>query len=296
MATNIRDVKIRIQATKKTSQITNAMNMISQAKLKTQEKAIRGYQPYLEKIKEVVLNIMSNISDSKDVHNILLNANKDKNKEKICYFLITSDKGLSGAFNNNAFKFLKEEIKKDHEDFVIAPIGLKGYYFSKKNKYPIYRDKYISIRDDIEFNEVIPFIKSIIKGYILGDFTEVKVIYNHYINVITQDVRCVKVLPISYDEITEGMDKIKHIYEFDGNIEDMLNMILPIYIENVLYGYMLNSKASEHAARQNAMKNATDNALEIVKKLELLYNRARQQAITLELTDIIGGASVINDK
>jgi len=289
MADSIRDVKIRINATKKTSQITNAMNMISQAKLKTQEKAIKGYQPYLEKIKEVVLNIMSNIENMEDVHNILI----DKRETyKVCYCLISSDKGLSGSFNNNAFKVLKEDVKNLKVDFTICPIGLKGYYFSKKNGYKIYQNKYVSIKDDIDFNEVIPFIKNIITGYILHEFDEVRVVYNHYINTLNQEVKCVKLLPIDKSNLVEK--NVRHSYEFDGSVDDMLNMILPIYVENVIYGYMLNSKASEHASRMNAMKNATDNADEVVKKLELLYNRARQQAITLELTDIIGGASVIN--
>lgn len=290
MATNIRDVKIRINATKKTAQITNAMDMISRAKLKTSEKAIKGYHPYLKKIEDVIKNIMNNLDESKEIHNLLLDKREIK---KVCYVLIATDKGLSGAFNNNLYKKLREEIKNDNLEYVVSPIGLKGYNYARKNKHPIYLNKFIYNKDDVEFNELIPFIRDLIKGYVLHDFDQVKVIYNYYVNSLTQTIECFDLLPIVNDF---KEDKINSFYEFDGDIEQMLNMILPIYVENVLYGLILNSKASEHASRQNAMKSATDNAKEIVQKLELKYNRARQQAITLEITDIIGGASVINDK
>lgn len=290
MATNIRDVKLRITATKKTEQITNAMNMISAAKLKTAEKAIKGYQPYLKQIQDVVKNIMNNLDETKEIHNLLL----DKREvNKVCYCIITTDKGLAGAFNNNLFKELKSILRDNKEKFVVAPIGLKGYYFVKKNKYPIYLDKYIQVKDNVEFNELIPFIRDLIKGYVFGEFDKVIVIYNHYVNTLIQNVKQFELLPIQENFKDENHSSV---YEFDGDTEQMLNMILPIYVENVLYGLILNSKASEHASRLNAMKAATDNAKEVVEKLELLYNRVRQQAITLEITDIVGGASVINNK
>lgn len=289
MAANIRDVKLRINATKKTAQITNAMYMISAAKLKTAEKAIKGYQPYLKKIQDVVKNIMSNLDKASDVNNILL---QSRDVKTICYVVITTDKGLAGGFNNNLYKKLNEEITNTPYQSIVAPIGLRGYHYTNKRHFNIYQNKYIQVKDNVEFNELIPFIKSLIKGYIVGDFDKIVVIYNHYVNTLTQDSKCVQLLPITEDFKMET----KSSYEFDGDPEQMLKMILPIYIENVLYGLILNSKASEHSARMNAMKSSTDNALDIVSKFELMYNRARQQAITLELTDIIGGASVINNK
>ena len=291
MATNIREISLRIKATKKTAQITNAMDMISKSKLKKIESSIKSYVPYLNKIQDVVSNIMANIDETKEFHNILIDQREIK---KICYVIITTDKGLVGSFNNNLYKKLEQTIKENnHLDYVVSPLGLKGYRYLKKQKHPIYEDKYIYVRDDVEFNELIPFIKNIIKGYVLHDFDMVKVIYNSYINSIKQEVLSYDLLPLT-KALT--FDKVNKDYEFDGNIEDMLNMILPIYIENILYGLVLNSKASEHATRMNSMKNATDNALEIVDKLQLIYNRARQQAITLEITDIVSGANVVDSK
>ena len=168
----------------------------------------------------------------------------------------------------------------------------KVSYGCKLTKYNKFNDKPIFIRDDVEFHEMREFVKSIVVGYILGQFDEVRVIYNHYVNTLIQNIKVTKLLPI----VEINKTSTNSNYEYDGKMEDILNMILPTYVENLVYGFVLDSKASEHASRMNSMKKATDNATEVVGKLELLYNRARQQAITLELTDIIGGASVINKK
>jgi len=131
----------------------------------------------------------------------------------------------------------------------------------------------------------------IIKNYLLGNIDEVVVIYNHYKNTLIQEIKTDIVLPIENNDSKDSLTN----YEFDGEVQEILNTALPIYIENTIYSYILDSKASEHAARMNSMKSATDNANDVIASLELLYNRARQAAITLELTDIVGGASVVND-
>ena len=291
MATSMRAVKLRITATKKTSQITKAMNMISASKLKNAERHIKDYRPFLEKIEEILANIMQDQQALSDVDSIFL---KPREIKKICYIVISSDKGLAGAFNINVLKELKKNIEELPKgiDYTVASIGLKSFNFVVKNNYNKFNEKPIFIRDDFEFHEMTEFIRSIVVGYILGSFDEVRVIYNHYINTLIQNVKVSKLLPIV--EINKQCTNSN--YEYDGKMEDILNMVLPIYIENLVYGFILDSKASEHASRMNSMKKATDNATEVVGKLELLYNRARQQAITLELTDIIGGASVINKK
>lgn len=291
MATSMRSVKLRINATKKTSQITKAMNMISASKLKNAERQIKEYQPFLEKIEEILANITKDKNSLTDVDSIFL---KPREIKKVCYIVISSDKGLAGAFNINVLKELKkqiEELPKDI-DYTVAAIGTKSFNFVQKNGYNKFNEKAIYVRDDVEFHEMTEFVRSIVVGYILGSFDEVRVIYNHFINTLIQDIKVSKLLPIV--EINSPVTN--STYEYDGNIEEILNMILPIYIENLVYGFVLDSKASEHASRMNSMKKATDNATEVVGKLELLYNRARQQAITSELTDIIGGASVINNK
>ena len=130
------------------------------------------------------------------------------------------------------------------------------------------------------------------KPYLLETFDKVVVIFNHYVNTLVQEVQTSVLLPI---EPVASEESMASTYEFDGEVKSILDTALPIYIENTIYSYVLDSKASEHASRMNSMKNATDNATEVISNLELLYNRARQAAITLELTDIVGGASVVNE-
>lgn len=291
MATSMRAVKLRINATKKTSQITKAMNMISASKLKNAEKSIKSYRPFLEKVEEILSNLVCDKNIISDVANPLL---KQREVKKVCFVVIASDKGLAGAFNINVLKELQKQIKELPSEigYTVATLGQKAYYFALKNKYEILSNRVYQIRDNIEFHEMSQFVKDIIVGYLKGEFDEVRVLHNHYVNTLTQVVNTSTLLPIKEIKHYETT----HSYEFDGDVESILNMILPIYVENLIYGFVLDSKASEHAARMNSMKKATDNAAEVVGKLELLYNRARQSAITLELTDIIGGASVINKK
>ena len=153
-------------------------------------------------------------------------------------------------------------------------------------------DKFVNIRDDIEFMSIAEVIKTIVKHYLLETFDKVVVIFNHYVNTLVQEVQTSVLLPI---EPVASEESMASTYEFDGEVKSILDTALPIYIENTIYSYVLDSKASEHASRMNSMKNATDNATEVISNLELLYNRARQAAITLELTDIVGGASVVNE-
>ena len=174
----------------------------------------------------------------------------------------------------------------------MLPIGQKAYAYTKKHKYQLLEDKIINVKDDVEFIIIAEVIRAIVRNYLLEKFDKVVVIYNHYVNTLVQNVATSVLLPV---ETNKDLDKTMSTYEFDGEVKTILDTALPIYIENTIYSYILDSKASEHASRMNSMKSATDNATEVINNLELLYNRARQIAITLELTDIIGGASVVNE-
>lgn len=284
MGASIKKIKTKMQATRKTSQITKAMNMVSASKLRGAEMAIRNYIPFIEKIEYIIANLLQ----AEDVvkHPLLTK----REVKKVCYIIITSERGLAGPFNNNLFKKLEEEIKKNRE-FITAPLGTRGYSYCKKNKYPLLVKQNVVLRDDVGFDDVAGVIKEAVVGYVKGDFDQVNVIYNHYINTLVQKVSVKQMLPIeeNFKELTT-----KSIYDFEGGVVAILNEILPLYIENLIYGLVLDSKAAEHASRMVAMKSATDNAEEIIEKLELMYNRARQASITLELTDIIGGASGVS--
>lgn len=284
MAGQSRQVLMRINATKKTSQITKAMNMVSASRLRQAEKTIKEYRPFIEKARDIISNLAN--SDESLTHPLLLK----REIKKVCYVAVACDRGLAGPFNSNICKELTRQINETTSDFVVLPIGLKAFKYVEKMKYPSLTEDIINIKDDIEFSVVAEVIKKLVTNYLDYQFDQVVVIYNHYVNTLIQKVVCDTVLPVPQLEKNES----RKVYEFDGGVREILDTALPIYIENTIYGYFLDSKASEHASRMNSMKNATDNAMEVISSLELLYNRARQAAITLELTDIVGGASVVN--
>ena len=284
MAGQSRQVLMRINATKKTSQITKAMNMVSASRLRQAEKTIKEYRPFIEKARDIISNLSN--SDESLTHPLLLK----REIKKVCYVAVACDRGLAGPFNSNICKELTKQINETTCDYVVLPIGLKAFKYVKKMKYPSLTEDIINIKDDIEFSVVAEVIKKLVTNYLEYQFDQVIVIYNHYVNTLIQKVVCDTVLPVPKLENNQS----RKVYEFDGGVREILDTALPIYIENTIYGYFLDSKASEHASRMNSMKNATDNAMEVISSLELLYNRARQAAITLELTDIVGGASVVN--
>ena len=282
MAGETKYIKGKIQATKKTSQITKAMNMVSASKLKQAQLAITNYISFIDKIEEIVANLVS----SGDVNHPLL---EDRNGDKTCYIIITSERGLAGPFNSNIYKLLGSVIK---DGDVVLPFGGRGYNYCK-NKFKMLIDKPVILRDDVRFDDIISSLVLVVSSYLHREFDCVKVIYNHFVNTLTQTQNVRKILPVETKKL-ETASNYHQIYDFEGGIEGLLDKVLPIYIENIVYGIILDSKASEHASRMTAMKNATDNAQEIISSLELMYNRARQAAITLELTDIIGGANATN--
>lgn len=287
MAQSIRTIKLRINATKKTSQITKAMNMVSASKLKGAEKSIKEYLPFINKVKSIVVNL------SKSGENLEHPILQKRAIKTICYVVISSDRGLAGAFNSNVLKTLTKEIESVPLgiNYVVMPLGLKAYAYVKKRRYSTNLSKPVLLKDNIEFSEISEVVHRIVLDYLLNKIDEVKIIYNHHINTLIQQVTINTLLPIGTLQTEEPVVN----YEFDGGKREILDTVFPIYIENSIYGMILDSKASEHAARMNAMQSATDNASEVIETLELLYNRARQEAITNELTDIVGGASVINE-
>lgn len=287
MATSIRDIKQKVVATKKTSQITNAMNMVSASKLKGAQKGTESFRPYMQKIEEIVCNLVSNGEEIE--HPLLMK----REGNKTCYILITSDRGLAGPFNSNLCKLLTNVINNDQD--IVGTLGIKGYFYCKSRKYNML-DNINRLPDDVLFENIYPTIQEVLELYLSGKVDKVVLIYNHFINTLSIEPSMKQILPIEEDFNYESnkQDNSNHIYDYEGGISSILDTILPLYIENLVYGIILDSKASEHASRMTAMKNATDNAKDVISKLEIMYNKARQAAITLELTDIIGGANAAN--
>ncbi|MCR5786816.1 MAG: ATP synthase F1 subunit gamma [Acholeplasmatales bacterium] len=287
MANSLREVKTRIDSTKSTSQITKAMYMVSQSKVKRAERTYKNYQSFMENIASMTKSIVAK-AGSDYTHPLM----SDRPIKNICYLLITSDKGLAGAYNANVFKALEAELSNNGlslDNVKVSAVGRRGYSYIKRKGYNTFNDKPVLVRDDVMFNDIVPLAEGIIKDYIDKKIDKLVIIYNNYVNTLTQETRQIQLLPIK--EINGEINPVD--YEYESGISRTLDMMLPQYIEDIIYGVILDAKTSEHAARMNAMRSATDNADQVIGKLQLLYNRARQNVITNELIDIIGGANAI---
>lgn len=282
MSGSLREVKARISATKSTAQITKAMNMVSASKVRRAEKAYNEYKDYMQKISNLVGDL---IASNKEKHPMLV----ERPIKKIGYIIITSDRGLAGSFNGNVAKKVMEEIKSSECDYIIGALGKKGFSFCEKNNLKMLNSETILIRDDVDFVDVKFFVSKFIKKYQNQEIDKIVVIYNKYINSITTETVAQTILPI--EKVEYSSSNID--YEYEQGATKTLDLILPMYVENTLFGIILNSKTSEHSARMTAMRNATDNAEAVIDQLQVLYNRARQSAITGELTDIVAGASAV---
>lgn len=290
MANSLREVKGRIESTKKTAQITKAMYMVSQSKVRHAEKVYKDYQSFMKSISDMTVSVVSRAKA--DFTHVLM---QEREIKKTCYLIISSDRGLAGAYNNGLFKYLDETIEKNHkskDEYICASIGKKGFNFINKRGYETISHIPTFIRDDVMFLDIVPLANKIIDSYLEGTIDKLVIIYNHYVNSLTQEIKEKTLLPI--DKIEGEVNTTDYIYE--SGIEATLNLMLPMYIQDVIYGIILDAKTAEHAARVNSMKSATDNATEVIDKLQILYNRARQEVITNELIDIVGGANAIGGK
>ncbi|MCK1985060.1 MULTISPECIES: F0F1 ATP synthase subunit gamma [Peribacillus] len=283
---SLRDIKSRITSTKKTSQITKAMQMVSASKMNRAEANAKAYVPYMEKIQEVVSSIANGSTDAS--HPMLTS----RPVKKTGYLVITSDRGLAGAYNSSILRQVHKTILERHksnDEFVIIAIGRVGRdFFVSRNMHV--ELEVIGVPDQPSFADISSLAKSTVNLYLNELCDELYMYYNHYVSPIQQEVTEKQVLPLA-DFNTSNATLTS--YEFEPNAEEILEVLLPQYAESLIYGALLDGKASEHSARMTAMKSATDNAKELIDSLSLQYNRARQAAITQEITEIVGGAAAL---
>ncbi|WP_456273062.1 F0F1 ATP synthase subunit gamma [Bacillus sp. AK031] len=282
---SLRDIKSRITSTKKTSQITKAMQMVSASKMARAETNAKAFVPYMEKIQEVVSSIALGSTDAS--HPMLVS----RPVKKTGYLVITSDRGLAGAYNSNVIRLVHNQIKERHssnDEFAIIAIGRIGRDFFQKRGFNVI-EGITGIPDQPSFSDIKDIANKAVGMFSDGAYDELYLYYNHYVSAIQQDVTEKKVLPLTDLDTSAKLTS----YEFEPSAEDILEVLLPQYAESLIYGALLDGKASEHAARMSAMKSATDNAKELINSLSLSYNRARQAAITQEITEIVGGAAAL---
>jgi F-type H+-transporting ATPase subunit gamma len=291
MAGQLKEVRNRIKSVQNTQQITKAMKMVSAAKLRKAQDGIIQMRPYAKKLQEVLSNIVSNsegegssaLSTEREVENVLL-------------IVITSDRGLCGAYNANIIKLAKSTIREKYAaqhakgKVTIWSIGKKGFEHFQKNRFvvdPAYKDIFLQL----SFEQVQACAKAAVRAFEQKSFDRVELVYSEFRNAATQKFVVEQFLPIPKVQKKPGAKNSDFIFE--PQKEQLIAELMPKILNTQLYKAVLDAHASEHGARMTAMDKATENANELLKTLKISYNRARQAAITTELTEIVSGAAAL---
>ena len=291
MAVSLNDIKTKIASTKNTSQITNAMQMVSAAKLGRSEEAARNFQVYAQKVRKLLTDILHGNGSGGSTNPMLIS----RPVKKTGYIVITSDRGLVGGYNSSILKAvmeLKEEYHPDGTGFEMICIGGMGAdFFKARGIQPLYELR--GLADQPSFDEVRKIISKTVEMYQNELFDELYVCYDHHVNTLTSQMRVEQMLPIVDLDPNEADDSYSLTFELETSREEILEQLLPQFAESMIYGAIIDAKTAENAAGMTAMQTATDNAKKVINDLTIQYNRARQAAITQEITEIVAGASAL---
>ncbi len=284
MAT-LKSIKKRITSVKNTRQITKAMKMVSAAKLRRAQENVVAARPYARKLAEVLEKLADN--QQTDSHPLLA----QRDIEKVLLIVVTSDRGLCGGFNANLCKAAERFVKENRDQYSeinIMTIGRKGNEFLKNRQKVV--KSYANIFGTLNYQTAALLAQEVIQGYLAEEYDKVYILFNAFKSVMTQEITLEQLLPVAPPEQAEETPT-QYIYEPSQGA--LLDELLPKNIEVQMFRALLESLASEHGARMTAMDSASKNASEMIGKLTLIYNRARQAAITKELMEIISGAESI---
>lgn len=291
MAVSLNDIKTKIASTKNTSQITNAMQMVSAAKLGRSEEAARNFQVYAQKVRKLLTDILHGNGAGASANPMLIS----RSVKKTGYIVITSDRGLVGGYNSSILKAvmeLKEEYHPDGKGFEMICIGGMGAdFFKARGIQPLYELR--GLADQPSFDQVRKIISKTVEMYQNELFDELYVCYNHHVNTLTSQMRVEQMLPIVDLDPNEADEEYSLTFELETSREEILEQLLPQFAESMIYGAIIDAKTAENAAGMTAMQTATDNAKKVINDLTIQYNRARQAAITQEITEIVAGASAL---
>jgi F-type H+-transporting ATPase subunit gamma len=292
MSGALKEVRNRIKSVQGTQQITKAMKMVSAAKLRRAQDAITQMRPYAQKLQEMLSNIVSSSEGE-----IGMSLAAERPVEKVLILLVTSDRGLCGGYNSNLIKLAKQQIKDKYAaqhskgNVFLLPIGKKGYEHFKKLGFNVV-DKFWDIFTGLSFEKVQNAAKFAMDAFKAGEYDAVELVYSEFKNAASQEFIAEQFLPVKKAE-NKGSAK-KSDFIFEPSKETLVAELMPKILNTQLYKAVLDGNASEHGARMTAMDKASDNANELLKSLKISYNRARQAAITTELTEIVSGAAALN--
>ena len=284
MAGSMKAVKLRIKSVQSTMQITKAMELVASSKLRRAKERSEKCRPYFDELYSTLVNIANSNTDFSSIYA------KDNVNEKVCYIVIAGDRGLAGGYNSNLFKCFEADAKG--KEYSVLPIGKKAVEYFKHRNAEILTEAFgeiapIAVADSFAISNLV------CEEYKKGSFGCVSLVYTEFINILSQVPHAVATLPLA--DIRHKKDEqetggVKNIILYEPDSTEVFNTIVPEYLAGVIYGAICDSVASEQAARRTAMDAATSNAEEMIEKLNLHYNRARQASITQEITEIVGGA------
>lgn len=289
---NLKDIKNRIGSVKKTKQITSAMKLVAAAKLKRAQDAAVAARPYREQLGAVLERVAAVTGD--DVDEPLLQSRPEV--KKVLLVVLTSDRGLCGPFNNGLLRKVDDWTaqRKDAVEVTVRPYGRKAIQHAKKIKGITRMDGLTDVAKMDKMDVVRPLCSDMVAGFVDGEFDEVYVAYNRFVNTLVQEPTFDKVLPLSLDAAEgDAADGESLDYRYEPTGPEILGVLLPLYLRTLVLQSFLETEAGFYAAQMTAMENATKNASELIDSLSLEYNRARQAAITTEIIEITSGAAAL---
>ncbi len=291
MSGQLKEVRLRIQSVTSTQQITKAMKMVSAAKLRRAQDAILQMRPYTQKMQDMLSNIVSSLGGEMD-----LPLAADRSAERVLRIPITSDRGTCGAYNSNIIKATRQVISEKYTaqaakgNVTILPIGKKGYEYFQRHGYKLV-DNFWDMFSDLGFENVKRAAIYAQEAFLRKEYDRVELVYSQFKNAATQIFVAEPYLPIPKVESTESKKQTDFLFE--PSKEVLIQELMPKILNTQVYKAILDAHASEHGAHMTAMDKATENAAEILRSLKISYNRARQAAITTELTEIVSGAAAL---
>lgn len=281
MASNMQSIKRRIKSVESTKKITKAMQLVATSKLQKTRKQLEELKPYYSMVQETVAEILA--SNQNLIDNPYL---KENPQGKTVYIAITSSLGLCGGYNANVLKTIADEI---HDGDLVYMIGSKGAAYLTHRKIDFNHD-YLHLNSTMDFREIVRLVGELTQMYQNQEIFKIKIIYTQFVNNLTFAPRVVTLLPVDTADFND-IEVTKKFTIFEPSPNDVLNHLIPMYLQSIIYGYLVESVTSENASRRVSMENATDNAQELIEDLLLKYNQARQTAITNEISEIVAGAN-----
>tara|TARA_Y100001960_G_scaffold271627_1_gene298556 strand:- start:303 stop:1154 length:852 start_codon:yes stop_codon:yes gene_type:complete len=280
---NLKDIRDRIKSVKSIQKVTKAMKMVAAAKMRRAQERMEQSRPYSNSLAEVIQHLLP------DVEREMLPLLDIRDVKRKAYVVVSADRGLAGAFNTNILKIAQIEIDEfGKENVDLFCIGKKSRDHFKRRDYNII-ESHVEFWAEMEFENAMMIGRSIIDHFTSGQVDEIHVVYNYFLNIAHQEVKSESLLPLVY----ESVERVRHNRLYEPSKEELVTSLIPRHLNVQMWKYLLESYASEQAARMLSMENATSNAQDMIKDLTLQFNKARQAAITTEMLEIVGGAEAL---